>query len=313
MLWIFLYWASCEPPSFLLIKQYGLLESQAESCSKDLDSKGLLDADILAVIVEQMTDFKRRLGIDYYVAGLSFDQEAIQRWLNDLLINSVNGLMFYVKGTKLFWNDLVYCFDLIGRAAQGFTLEPRQVRTLRYAAKKHLFFTSSISVSFLFLKFFVSLHHETYNLILHLSFYFLQTNREGPIHIHSSYHHLDHSIDTSWTCSSVRCHPKILPWLLPKLFHRTETKFVTTIWINRVLRVYHQGDASGENYTILRIHCVLRGEQDTEFLQSTYGRAAGGEGTCHPWCSFDDFGGYRDLFVEETDWCRCSIMILLAL
>ena len=99
-----------------------------------------MDADILAVIVEQMADFKRRLGIDYYVAGLSFDQEAIQRWLNDLLINSLNGLMFYVKGTKLFWNDLVYCFDLIGRAAQGFTLEPRQVRTLRYVATKQLLF-----------------------------------------------------------------------------------------------------------------------------------------------------------------------------
>eukprot|EP00529_Nitzschia_sp_RCC80_P009350 CAMPEP_0113477032 /NCGR_PEP_ID=MMETSP0014_2-20120614/19990_1 /TAXON_ID=2857 /ORGANISM="Nitzschia sp." /LENGTH=797 /DNA_ID=CAMNT_0000370097 /DNA_START=561 /DNA_END=2954 /DNA_ORIENTATION=+ /assembly_acc=CAM_ASM_000159 len=119
----------------LNVAEYGLLESQAETCSKDLDSKGLLDADILAVIVEQMTDFKRRLGIDYYVAGLSFDQEAIQRWLNDLLINSLNGLMFYVKGTKLFWNDLVYCFDLIGRAAQGFTLEPRQVRTLRRTVK----------------------------------------------------------------------------------------------------------------------------------------------------------------------------------
>jgi hypothetical protein len=92
-----------------------------------------LDADILAVIVEQMTDFKRRLGIDYYVAGLSFDQEAIQRWLNDLLVNSLNGLMFYVKGTKLFWNDIVYCISLIGLAAQGFTLEPSQVRTLRYA------------------------------------------------------------------------------------------------------------------------------------------------------------------------------------
>ena len=131
------------------------MESQAESCSKDLDSKGLLDADILAVIVEQMTDFKRRLGIDYYVAGLSFDQEAIQRWLNDLLINSVNGLMFYVKGTKLFWNDLVYCFDLIGRAAQGFTLEPRQVRTLRYVAKKCacVVFFFVVDISFLLLSF----------------------------------------------------------------------------------------------------------------------------------------------------------------
>ena len=116
----------------LNVAEYGLLESQVESCSKELNSKGVLDADILAVIAEQMTDFKRRLGIDYYVTGLTYDREAIGRWLNDLYINSKNGIMFYVKGTRLFWNDVVYCASLIGRAAQGYTLKPREVRTIRY-------------------------------------------------------------------------------------------------------------------------------------------------------------------------------------
>jgi hypothetical protein len=115
----------------LNVAEYGLLEGQVENCSRELNEKGLLDADILAVIAEQMTDFKRRLGIDYYVAGLTFDREAIQIWLLDILRQAQNGLMFYVKGCKLFWNDLLYCSSLIGRAAQGYTLKPREVRTLR--------------------------------------------------------------------------------------------------------------------------------------------------------------------------------------
>jgi hypothetical protein len=115
----------------LNVAEYGLLESQVESCSRELNSKGVLDADILAVIAEQMTDFKRRLGIDYYVTGVTFDREAIQRWANDLLVNTKDGIMFYVKGTRLFWNDIVYCTSLILSAAQGYTLKPREVRTLR--------------------------------------------------------------------------------------------------------------------------------------------------------------------------------------
>lgn len=119
----------------LNVAEYGLLESQVESCSRELNSKGVLDADILAVIAEQMIDFKRRLGIDYYVAGLTYDREAITRWLNDLYVSSKVGIMFYVKGCRLFWNDILYCASLIGRAVQGVTLKPREVRTIRRTFK----------------------------------------------------------------------------------------------------------------------------------------------------------------------------------
>lgn len=119
----------------LNVAEYGLLESQIEGCSRDLNTKGVLDADIVAVIAEQMTDFKRRLGIDYYVTGLTYDREAILRWLNDLYLSSKVGVVFYVKGTRLFWNDVVYCASLIGRAAQGVTLKPREVRTIRRTFK----------------------------------------------------------------------------------------------------------------------------------------------------------------------------------
>lgn len=130
----------------LNVAEYGLLEGQVENCRRELNEKGLLDADILAVIAEQMTDFKRRLGIDYYVAGLTFDREAIQIWLMDILRQAQNGLMFYVKGCKLFWNDLLYCSSLIGRAAQGYTLKPREVRTLRRTFKDIITFIPVIII-----------------------------------------------------------------------------------------------------------------------------------------------------------------------
>ena len=37
-----------------------------------------------------------------------------------------------MKGTRLFVDDIVFCLSLIGRALQGYTLKPREVRTLRW-------------------------------------------------------------------------------------------------------------------------------------------------------------------------------------
>lgn len=116
----------------LNVAEFGLLESQVDSFNRQFMDNQTVDEDVLAVVFEQLTDFKRRLGIDYYVAGLSFDREAIGRWLGELLIKTRKGLAFYVKGVRLFWNDFVFCLRLINRAAQGYTLKPREVRTIRY-------------------------------------------------------------------------------------------------------------------------------------------------------------------------------------
>jgi hypothetical protein len=118
----------------LNVAEFGLLESQVESFNRQFIESETVDEDVLAVVFEQLTDFKRRLGIDYYVAGLSFDREAIVAWSGDLWVKTKKGLAFYVKGVRLFWNDLVFCLRLINRAAQGYTLKPREVRTLRYVS-----------------------------------------------------------------------------------------------------------------------------------------------------------------------------------
>lgn len=115
----------------LNVAEFGLLESQIESFNRDIEAGESIDADVLAVVMEQLTDFKRRLGIDYYVTGITFDSDAIRRFFGDLLKNTKKGLAFYAKGTRLFWNDIVFCLTLINRAAQGYTLKPREVRTIR--------------------------------------------------------------------------------------------------------------------------------------------------------------------------------------
>lgn len=115
----------------LNVAEFGLLESQIDNFNRQLEAGDGVDADVLAVVMDQLTDFKRRLGIDYYVTGLSFDGEAIRRWLAELLEKTKKGLAFYVKGVQLFWNDIVFCLRLINRAAQGYTLKPREVRYIR--------------------------------------------------------------------------------------------------------------------------------------------------------------------------------------
>jgi hypothetical protein len=115
----------------LNVAEFGLLESQIDSFNRLLDAGDYVDADVLSVVMDQLTDFKRRLGIDYYVTGLSFDREAIMRWLGELIEKSKKGLAFYNKGVRLFWDDIVFSLSLINRAAQGYTLKPREVRTIR--------------------------------------------------------------------------------------------------------------------------------------------------------------------------------------
>lgn len=115
----------------LNVAELGLLEAQIESFTRDIEAGNNVDADVLAVVGDQVTELKRRLGIDFYVTGVTFDAEAIKRVLLDLLIQTKNGLAFYGRGCQLFWNDLVFCGFLVGRAVQGYTLKPREVRNLR--------------------------------------------------------------------------------------------------------------------------------------------------------------------------------------
>ncbi|GMH50793.1 hypothetical protein TL16_g00870 [Triparma laevis f. inornata] len=113
----------------LAVAEFGLLESQMINInSVDVD---ILDADVLKVVVDQVVDFKRRLGIDYYVQGINFNVDTIKVWFNEVVETGRDGLFFYWKGVKLLVSDLRYSFNLITKAVTGVVLKPREVRTLR--------------------------------------------------------------------------------------------------------------------------------------------------------------------------------------
>ena len=116
----------------LAVAEFGLLESQVNMFNKSVEDGDIIDADVLAVVFDQVIDLKRRLGIDYYVTGLTYDREAIQRWLSDLWVKIKRGAAFYGKGCVLLWNDIAFCLSLFSKAAQGYTLKPREVRTVRF-------------------------------------------------------------------------------------------------------------------------------------------------------------------------------------
>mmetsp|Transcript_28855 Transcript_28855/g.52729 ORF Transcript_28855/g.52729 Transcript_28855/m.52729 type:complete len:652 (-) Transcript_28855:96-2051(-) len=124
----------------LNVAEFGLLESQIDNFHRQMDLGEILDGDVLAVVADQLVDFKRRLGIDYYVNGLEFDTEAIRVWLGDIWVKTKTGFTFYVKGTRLFVDDVVFCSSLILKALQGYTLKPREVRTLRRTFKDTITF-----------------------------------------------------------------------------------------------------------------------------------------------------------------------------
>jgi len=130
----------------LNVAEFGLLESQINSFKEEIESGRLVDGDVLAVVSDQVTDFKRRLGIDYFVAGLTFDREAIQTFCNELLSKIKSVILFFVKGCKLLWNDLIFAFTLILRAAGGYTLKPREVRNLRRTFKDLITFVPVVII-----------------------------------------------------------------------------------------------------------------------------------------------------------------------
>ena len=227
----------------LNIAEFGLVESQVESFRQQLQLNESIDSDVLAVVTEQVNDFKRRLGIDYFVTGVTFDREAISRWLADLLDQAKAGLAFYVKGVRLFWNDIVFCLNLVSRAAQGYTLKPREVRTIRYVA---LVLNASLP-NFL----------TPRPLTLVLS---MQPDIQGYLDFYSVCYYSDYSSDPRWTCPCLWRYPTILPRILSELLYRTATKSAPALRECRIHRIYHQRVLEGESIKAGSCFLLLCGE-----------------------------------------------------
>jgi len=102
----------------------------ASSCLMDLDE------DELRVVASEVQDLKSRLGlIEDATGGPKLDWSLVNTYVQDSIGKIRNGISFYVTGAKLLTSDLQYAWWLISRAAQGYTLKPREVRTLQRTAK----------------------------------------------------------------------------------------------------------------------------------------------------------------------------------
>jgi len=119
----------------LNVAEFGLLESQIENLNRQIAEGDDVDSEVVSVLLDQTNDFKRRLGIDYAISGFTFDREGFEILKTDIIENCREGLAFYLKGVQLLGNDIVFSSSLIGKALTGYTLKPREVRTLRRTFK----------------------------------------------------------------------------------------------------------------------------------------------------------------------------------
>eukprot|EP00588_Corethron_pennatum_P012746 CAMPEP_0194269052 /NCGR_PEP_ID=MMETSP0169-20130528/3277_1 /TAXON_ID=218684 /ORGANISM="Corethron pennatum, Strain L29A3" /LENGTH=676 /DNA_ID=CAMNT_0039010557 /DNA_START=93 /DNA_END=2123 /DNA_ORIENTATION=- len=129
----------------LAVAEFGLLEGQVGTIrplfeANEGSTPEDVDVDVLQVIMEQTADLKRRLGIDFLVTGFTYDPEAFRRWLAGSLEKFKVLAAFGGKGCQLFYNDLKFSTNLVSRAISGYTLKPREVRTLRRTFKDLLSF-----------------------------------------------------------------------------------------------------------------------------------------------------------------------------
>ncbi|CAM9627769.1 unnamed protein product [Discosporangium mesarthrocarpum] len=76
----------------------------------------------------------------------SVDPEKVLRYLRETLDKIRGGLDFYITGTKLLGNDVGYAMSLVGKAAQGSILKPREVRTIRRTGKDCMTFIPFIII-----------------------------------------------------------------------------------------------------------------------------------------------------------------------
>jgi hypothetical protein len=97
----------------------------------DQDAPGLIDDDDVGVLAMDIQDLKMRLGLDLQVYSARPDILQVRQFVVTSLVKARAGADFYGRGLRLFWGDCIYAFRLMRRVFSGYTLSPREVRTLR--------------------------------------------------------------------------------------------------------------------------------------------------------------------------------------
>ena len=122
----------------LLIAEYGLFGKRLAEMQVlvDVGEAALIDDEALAALASDIQDLKARLGMgedDAYMnlGAMVLDWRRVQQYTSELARKTREGGEFYWRGVRLLGGDLAYTTRLIQRAASGYTLTPREVRTIR--------------------------------------------------------------------------------------------------------------------------------------------------------------------------------------
>jgi hypothetical protein len=127
-----------EQEEMLLIAEYGLLARRLAEMQVlvDVGEAVLIEDDELADLASDIQFLKSRLGLgedDAYMnlGSVVLDWSRIRQYLAEMSQKTKEGGEFYWRGVRLLGGDIMYTLRLIQRAAAGYTLTPREVRTIR--------------------------------------------------------------------------------------------------------------------------------------------------------------------------------------
>eukprot|EP00899_Mesostigma_viride_P012206 jgi/Mesvir1/20987/Mv08050-RA.2 len=117
----------------LLLAEFGILERQLEKQARlvDADQAIVVDDNVLNALAADIPDLKSRLNImDETTASRDWKQSIMLSY-QESAQKFKDGWEFAGQGLRLMGSDVTYSLGLFWRALQGYTLKPREVKSLR--------------------------------------------------------------------------------------------------------------------------------------------------------------------------------------
>lgn len=117
----------------VMIAEFGDIDERLESLAVFLDTNepSLIEDDEVGVLASDIQDLKMRLGLDAPLYSSRLDAVAVRQTIKGVILKARAGVDFYFRGMKLFGGDFGYALRLFRRVFVGYTLSPREVRTVR--------------------------------------------------------------------------------------------------------------------------------------------------------------------------------------
>eukprot|EP00668_Euglena_longa_P017204 GGOE01021567.1.p1 GENE.GGOE01021567.1~~GGOE01021567.1.p1 ORF type:complete len:640 (-),score=149.32 GGOE01021567.1:278-2023(-) len=124
----------------MLVAEFGLLDKQLQMLLTILgawESPGMpddIDQSELDVLEKEISELKVRLGLD--IQGTTIDWgKGLRDFWEENAAKFREGVAFCIKGTRMLFGDVTYALRLFKRTTEGYTLKPREVRTIRRTVK----------------------------------------------------------------------------------------------------------------------------------------------------------------------------------